>query len=363
MSKEQQMPRKALLLCAGMGSRLRPITYTSAKHVLPVANKPIIFYTIEALKSAGINDVGIVVGVNRHELMLEVGNGSRWGISITYIVQDNPLGTAHAVKLAEEWAAGEPFVMVLGDIMVENSIAPMLEEYRKDSPTAMLVLNHTDEPHKFGIAEVQNEQIVGIEEKPENPKSDLALAGIYLFNSQVFEAIDKIEESPRGELELPDAIGVLMAEGNTIKPYMLQGWWKDTGRPEDIIDVNRLLLDQIESRSIDGYVDKESSVVGRVVLHKTASLERSIVRGPAIIGPRAQIRDAYIGPYTSIGSGVSINGSEVEYSVVMEGSTIRGIRTRIESSLIGKNVTLTHAKAMPNVNNFVIGDNCLVSLV
>ena len=357
------MPRKAMLLCAGMGSRLRPITYTSAKHVIPVANKPIIFYTIEALHQAGINDIGIVVGVNRHELMQEVGNGSRWGIRISYIVQDNPLGTAHAVKLGEEWAAGEPFVMVLGDIMVENSIAPMLEEYRKATPTAVLALIHTDDPHKFGIAEVQNDQIVGIEEKPENPKSDLAVAGIYLFGPQIFDAIDQIQESPRGELELPDAIGVLMAEGHTIMPHMLKGWWKDTGRPEDIIDVNRLLLDRIESRSIEGYVDKESSIVGRVILHKTASLERAIVRGPAIIGPRAVIRDAYVGPYTSIGTGVNIEASEVEYCVVMEGSTIRGIRTRIESSLIGKNVTLTHSKAMPSVNKFVIGDNCVVSLV
>ncbi len=357
------MPKNALLLCAGMGSRLRPITYTSAKHVLPVANKPIIFYTIESLIEAGVEHIGIVVGVNRHELMHSVGDGSRWNIEISYIVQENPRGTAHALKLAEDWAAGEPFVMVLGDIMVENGIADLLADYESDPASAVLVLHRTDEPRKFGIAEIQNGDIVGIEEKPEHPKSDLAIAGIYLFEKPIFAAIEQITESARGELELPDAIRVLMSEGQRVRPFMLSGWWKDTGRPEDVIDLNRLLLDRIDGSGLEGSIDGESSVVGRVILDKDATVERSMIRGPAIIGAGATIRDAYVGPYTSIGDNVVVEGSEVEYSVVMEGSEIREIRTRIESSLIGKNVRLIRGREMPAVNRFVIGDSCEVSLV
>jgi len=357
------MIKKGLLLCAGMGSRLRPITYTSAKHVLPVANKPIIYYTIEMLKDAGIEEIGIVVGVNRHELMREVGDGSRWSVRVEYIVQDNPLGTAHAVSLARKWAKDQPFIMVFGDIMVENGVGSLLEKYRTNRPAAMVVLHRTDNPRQFGIAEIENGRIVGLEEKPEDPKSDLAVAGIYIFDSRIFDAISKVKTSPRGELELPDALRVLISQGLLVEPMMLTGWWKDTGRPEDMIDLNRLLLEGIREAWVEGAVDKESSVVGKVILDITATVERSVIRGPVIIGPGAVIRDAYIGPYTSIGRDVLIEGSEIEYSIVMEKSVISGIRTRIESSLIGKNVRLTRGKETPSVNRFVIGDSCEVNLV
>jgi glucose-1-phosphate thymidylyltransferase len=357
------MPSKALLLCAGMGSRLRPITYTSAKHVLPVANKPIIFYTIETLVEAGITDIGLVVGVNRLELQDVVGDGSRWDVNVSYIVQDNPLGTAHAVKIAEDWAEGEPFIMVLGDIVIEGGLRAFMDDYHTEKPSAMLMLHKTDKPRQFGIAEIQNGYIVEIEEKPERPKSDLAVAGIYLFDNEIFSAIDEIEVSPRGELELPDAIQVLMRRGLSVRPHMVEGWWKDTGRPEDVIDLNRLVLDSAENGDIHGNIDKESSVVGRVILDDSVVVERSIIRGPVIIGAGARITNAYIGPYTSIGEGCVIDSSEVEHSVIMEGSTIRGIRTRIESSLIGKNVELTLGNKVPHANRFVIGESCVVHLV
>jgi len=357
------MIRKGLLLCAGMGSRLRPITYTSAKHVLPVANKPIIYYTIEMLKDAGIDKIGIVVGVNRHEIMREVGDGSRWGISVEYIVQDNPLGTAHAVSLAQDWAKGEPFIMVLGDVMVENGVTALLEKFRATRPAAMVMLHRTDNPRQFGIAEIENGLIVGLEEKPEEPKSDLAVAGIYIFDERIFGAIAAIQSSPRGELELPDALRVLIKQGLAVAPMMLTGWWKDTGRPEDMIDLNRLILEAIRESWVEGAVDESSSVVGKVIVDMTAHIERSIIRGPVIIGPGATIRDAYIGPYTSIGRDVLIEGSEIEYSIVLERSQIIGIRTRIGSSLIGKGVRLTRGTEMPAVNRFVIGDSGEVNLV
>ncbi len=357
------MIRKGLVLCAGMGSRLRPITYTSAKHVLPVANKPIIYYTIEMLKDAGVDQIGIVVGVNRHEIMREVGDGSRWGVNVDYIVQDNPLGTAHAVSLAREWANGQPFITVLGDIMVENGVRTLLEKYRAARPAAMVVLHRTDNPRQFGIAEIENGLIVGLEEKPDEPKSDLAVAGIYIFDDRIFDAISAIEKSPRGELELPDALRVLIKRELPVAPMLLSGWWKDTGRPEDLIDLNRLLLEAIRESWVEGQVDKESSVVGKVIIDVTGNVERSIIRGPVIIGPGAVIRDAYIGPYTSIGRDVLIESSEIEYSIVMERSVISGIRTRIGSSLIGKGVRLTRGHEMPAVNRFVIGDSGEVNLV
>ncbi|HQI76227.1 MAG TPA: glucose-1-phosphate thymidylyltransferase [Candidatus Latescibacteria bacterium] len=355
------MLTKGLLLCAGMGSRLRPITYTSAKHVLPVANKPLIHYTIEMLHRAGITEIGIVVGVNRHEIEGAVGDGSRWDVKVDYIVQDNPLGTAHAVSLARDWAAGAPFLMVLGDILVENGINSVVEAFAKNQPASVVVLHKTENPRQFGIAEIENGRIVGLEEKPESPKSNLAVAGIYVFQPCIFDVIGNVKPSLRGELELPDALRELIARNLVVQPLMLEGWWKDTGRPEDMIDLNRLLLEKILEASCHGNVDGESSVVGRVVIESSAIVERSIIRGPVIVGPGSTIRDAYIGPYTSIGPGVTIEGSEVEYSIIMEKSVISGIKSRIGSSLIGKNVRITHERLMPSENRFVLGDSSLVN--
>ena len=357
------MIKKGLLLCAGMGSRLRPITYTTAKHVLPAANKPIIYHTIEMLQRSGVDNIGIVVGANRQEFLREVGDGKRWGVQIDYIDQDEPLGTAHAVKIAADWAGDDPFVMVLGDIMTQDGIETLLAQYDKDEPASMVVLHHTDHPKLYGIAEIDDGHIVGLEEKPEHPKSNLAVAGIYIFQRSIFDAIDTIKPSSRGELELPDAIRALITEGRVVDPFMLEGWWKDTGRPEDILDLNRLLLDELKQADIAGNVDSESVIVGSVIIDKTATVKRSNIRGPVIIGPGSVVSDAYVGPYTSLGADVTIDKTEIEYSVVMDGSFISGIRHRIGSSLIGKGVRLTHNATMPNVHQLVVGDSCQLNLV
>ena len=357
------MVTKGLLLCAGMGSRLRPITYTTAKHVLPVANKPLIHYTIEMLKAAGVTSVGIIVGANRDQLEGVVGDGSLWGVRVDYIVQDDPRGTAHAVGLAQEWAGDDPFIMVLGDIMVENGVGALLDQYHRDQPDAMLVLNRTDRPRQFGIAEIADGHIVGLEEKPEHPKSDLAVAGIYIFGPSIFAAIETVQPSPRGELELPDAIRTLITDGGRVDPCALVGWWKDTGRPEDIIDLNRLLLDGLSDSAVEGTVDSESSLTGNVVLDRTATVERSVIHGPVVIGPGAVVRDAFVGPHTSLDTNVTIEAAEIESSVVMEGSVIQGLPRRIASSLIGKNVRLIHDGAALDAHRLVVGDDSQVSLV
>lgn len=356
------MISKALLLCAGMGSRLRPLTYTTAKHILPVANKPILFSTIEMLQRAGIDEIGIVVASNKDDLMKGVGDGSRWGICITYIDQKTPLGTAHAVKVAEEWAASDPFVMILGDIVVENGIDALLTTYTAYKPDGVVVLHHTDRPKQFGIAEIRDDRIVGLEEKPEHPKSNLAVAGIYVFTESIFRAIDSVKPSPRGELELPDAIRTLIDDGKRVDPFMLEGWWKDTGRPEDIIDLNQLLLDQLASSRVDGTVDSESSIVGHVVIGESARIERSTIRGPVVIDSGAVIRDAYIGPHTSIGADVTVENAEVENSVILEHTTISNISTRITSSLIGKSVRVTGGNEESRLQRFVLGDTCQLTL-
>ncbi len=357
------MISKGLLLCAGMGSRLRPLTYTTAKHILPVANKPILFSTIEMLQRAGIDEIGIVVASNKDDLMKGVGDGSRWGVRLTYIDQKTPLGTAHAVKVAEEWAASDPFVMILGDIVVEQGVDALLLTYAESKPDGIVVLHHTDRPRQFGIAEICDGHIVGLEEKPEHPKSNLAVAGIYVFTESIFRAIESVKPSPRGELELPDAIRTLIDEGKRVDPFMLEGWWKDTGRPEDIIDLNRLLLDQLASSRLEGTVDSESSIVGNVVIEESARIERSVIRGPVVIASGAVIRNAYIGPFTSLGADVTVENAEIENSVVLERTTIANVTTRIGSSLIGKSVRLTGNDSVPKMNRLIIGDTCQLDIV
>jgi glucose-1-phosphate thymidylyltransferase len=247
--------------------------------------------------------------------------------------------------------------------MVENGISSVLDMFERERPAAIVVLHKTDAPRQFGIAEIDNGRVVGLEEKPETPKSNLAVAGIYVFDSRIFGVIDNVKPSTRGELELPDALRDLIAQDLLVAPLMLTGWWKDTGRPEDIIDLNRLLLEQLVEADVAGRVDAESSIVGRVVVSATATIERSIIRGPVIVGDGAIIRNAYIGPYTSIGPEVTIEASEVEYSVIMEKSMISGIRARIGSSLIGKNVRITHGQTMPSETRFILGDSSTVNLV
>ncbi len=352
---------KGLILSGGRGSRLRPITFTSAKQLVPVANKPILFYGIEALVASGIREIGIVVGDTRQEIRDAVGDGSRFGAAITYIEQEAPLGLAHAVLVSEAFLETEPFCMYLGDNLIRERLEPLVTRFREDKPNCQILLASVPNPNQFGVAELRDGQVVRLIEKPKEPPSDLALVGVYMFDASVFKAVKAIRPSARGELEITDAIQWLIDQGYIVRPHVIQGWWKDTGRLEDILEANRIILDTLMPRT-EGVVE-DSEVVGKVVVEAGAQLTRSMVRGPAIIGRGAVIENAYIGPFTSIGDGVTVRGSEVEHSILLEGASVSDVGGRIESSLIGRNVSIYRTVKKPRAFNFMLGDRSEVGLI
>jgi glucose-1-phosphate thymidylyltransferase len=352
---------KGLILSGGRGTRLRPITFTSAKQLVPVANKPILFYGIEALVESGIRELGIVVGDTRQEITDAVGDGGRFGAAVTYIEQEAPLGLAHAVLIAEAFMAGEPFVMYLGDNLIRTALKPLVDEFRTAAPAAQILLARVPNPQQFGVAELAHGRVVRLVEKPATPASDLALVGVYMFDRQVFEAVKAITPSARGELEITDAIQWLIDHGRTVVPRVIDGWWKDTGRLEDILEANRIILDTIERR-IDGEVEG-SEVLGKVVVEAGAKVVRSTIRGPAVIGRGAMIESAYIGPFTAVGDHATIRSSEVEHSIILEGSSITDIEGRIESSLIGRQVSIYRSGTKPRSYHFMLGDRSQLGLV
>ncbi|MSO40684.1 MAG: glucose-1-phosphate thymidylyltransferase [Solirubrobacterales bacterium] len=352
---------KGLILSGGAGTRLRPITHTSAKQLVPVANKPVLFYGIEALVEAGISEIGIIVAPETgDEIRAAVGDGERFGASVTYIDQDQPLGLAHAVLTAEEFIGASPFVMYLGDNLLREGITDLVRAFRESEPDALILLTRVDDPQSYGVAELDGDQVVRLVEKPKDPPSDLALVGVYMFKASIFDAARAIEPSGRGELEITDAIQALIDGGDKVEPHIVQGWWKDAGRLEDMLDANRLVLEDLVTR-IDGELI-DSQVDGRVVVEEGAVLERSVVRGPAVIGAGTRISDSYVGPYTSIDRNVVITGSEIEHSIVLEGSSIRELHTRMEASLLGKNVSLTRSDGMPKTLRFLVGDNAEIAI-
>jgi glucose-1-phosphate thymidylyltransferase len=352
---------KGLILSGGRGTRLRPITFTSAKQLVPVANKPILFYGLEALAACGIVEIGIVVGDTHAEIREAVGDGSRFGVTVTYLQQEAPLGLAHAVLIAEEFMAGDSFVMYLGDNLVRESLGPMVERFVADRPAAQIFLAHVRNPEQFGVAELgQGNRVVRLIEKPAKPPSDLALVGVYMFDPTVFDAVKAIRPSARGELEITDAIQWLIDAGRTVRPFVISGWWKDTGKLEDILEANRIILDTLEAR-VDGVVER-SDIVGKVVIESGAKVVESSIRGPAIIGRGAVVEQAYVGPFTSIGDGVVLRGSEIEHSIVLEGSSITNIGARIESSLIGRNVAIYRSETKPRSYKLMIGDRSDIGL-
>jgi glucose-1-phosphate thymidylyltransferase len=353
---------KGLILSGGKGTRLRPITYTSAKQLVPVANKPVLFRVIEAIKEAGITDIGIVVGDTAPEIKAEVGDGSRWGIKITYIPQEAPLGLAHAVKISQDFLTNDRFVMFLGDNVIEGGISPLIRQFGESSWNAQVVLTRVSNPQQFGVAELQNGRIVRLIEKPRDPPSDLALVGIYMFDSTIFEAVNAITPSWRGELEITDAIQWLVENGYTVYPYVHEGWWIDTGKMEDMLDANRLVLEELEPY-VAGYVDRDSKLVGKVTIEQGAEIINSVIRGPAIIGEETRIVNAYVGPFTSIYHHCLIQDSEVEHSIVLEQSHIIDIPQRIEDSLIGRNVEITRSPLKPRAHKLILGDNSRVGIV
>ena len=352
---------KGLILSGGKGTRLRPITHTSAKQLVPVANKPVLFYGLEALVAAGITDLGIVVGDTQAEIRAAVGDGSAWGARVTYIEQDAPRGLAHAVLISEPFIGRDPFVMYLGDNLLNRGITQFVEEFQREKPAAQILLTHVPDPEMFGVAELDGARVVRLVEKPKQPKSDLALVGVYMFGPEVFTSVKRIKPSFRNELEITDAIQDLIDRGLEVRPHLVEGWWKDTGKLEDMLEANRLILDTIDRR-IEGSVDAESRVEGKVVISPGASIERSIVRGPVIIGAGAKISSAYVGPFTSIGDEVEIRETEIEHSIVLAGASITGLATRVEDSLIGRNCRIYRLPVRPIAYRFMLGDNSEVGI-
>jgi glucose-1-phosphate thymidylyltransferase len=353
---------KGLILSGGAGTRLRPITHTSAKQLVPVANKPVLFYGIEALVEAGITEIGVIIAPETgEEIRQAAGDGSDFGASITYIEQEAPLGLAHALLTAEDYLGQSPFVMYLGDNLLRDGITDLVEGFRRSEPDALILLTRVDDPSSYGVAELNGERVVRLVEKPRDPPSDLALVGVYMFTPAIFEAAHSIKPSGRGELEITDAIDTLIESDRRVESHIVKGWWKDTGKLEDMLEANRLVLEDIEPR-IAGELDAESRVEGRVAIEKGAKLERTVVRGPAIIGAGARLTDSYIGPYTAIERDVVITGSEVEHSIVLAGSSIRDLQARMEASLLGKNVSLSRSEGMPKTLRFLVGDNADISI-
>jgi glucose-1-phosphate thymidylyltransferase len=354
-------PLKGLILSGGRGTRLRPITYTSAKQLVPVANKPVLFYGIEAMARAGIEEVGIIIAPETGgEVQTAAGDGSKFGLRITYILQDEPLGLAHAVLTAERFLDGSPFVMYLGDNLLQGGIDDLVAAFRSNEPDALILLTPVADPENYGVAELDGDSVVQLLEKPAKPKTDLALVGVYMFTSCVHDAARAIRPSDRGELEITDAIQHLVDSSRRVEPHIVRGWWKDTGRLEDMLAANRLVLDTIERR-IDGELI-DSQVDGRVVIEAGARLERSSVRGPAIIGAGARLTDCYVGPYTAVGDECTIERAEVEHSILLAGASVRDLNGRIESSLLGRNVKIARDDRQPRAYRFLVGDNSEISI-
>jgi len=351
---------KALILSGGRGTRLRPITHTSAKQLLPVANKPILFYGIEAIKEAGIKDVGIVVGETKNEIKNAVGTGKKWEINVTYIDQEAPLGLAHAVKISQEFIRDDSFVMYLGDNLIKDGITSLVKEFKKTRPNAQILLSRVPHPEQFGVVELKGKKVVRLIEKPKKPRSELALVGVYMFDKSIFEAVNKIQPSWRSELEITDAIQYLIDHKFTVRPHIITGWWKDTGKLEDILEANRIILEDLKP-CVNGKVDKASRLFGKVRIEKGTEIRNSVIRGPVIIGEDTKIVNSYIGPFTSVYFGVTIENSEVEHSIILENSKIRDIK-RIEDSLVGQNVEILKSKEKPSAYRIMVGDSSRVEV-
>ena len=352
---------KGLVLSGGAGTRLRPITHTSAKQLVPVANKPVLFYGLEAMRAAGIDDVGIVVGETRAEIEAAVGDGSRFGLRVTYLPQEAPLGLAHAVLIAEEFLGDSPFVMYLGDNLLKEGIAPFVRDFERSEPDALILLQRVKDPSEYGIAELQDGRVVQLVEKPKEPRSDLALVGVYLFTPAVFESVKAITPSARGELEITDAIQHMIDRGLRVEPHTVTGWWKDTGKLEDMLEANRLILSTIES-DLRGEV-VESTLEGPVQVGEGSLIERCTVRGPVVIGAGCRLSDTFVGPYTAISDGVVVEHAEIEHSIILENSRISRLGARMADSLIGRDCVIAHSEALPVAYRFMVGDSSQIGIL
>jgi len=359
----EEVNMKALVLAGGKGTRLKPLTNTMAKQLLPVANKPILFYVLDQIAEAGITDVGMIISPETGQWIKEaVTDGSRWEIQVTYILQPEPLGLAHAVKTAQDFLGDSPFLMFLGDNLIKGGIIQFVEEFKKRSPDALLLLKEVSNPCSFGVVELNSlGEIVRLEEKPKTPRSNLALVGLYLFSPAVHRAIAEIKPSRRGELEITDAIQKLIDRGKTVQSHILEGWWLDTGKKDDLLEANRLVLDDFLKRGVKGEVDSQSQIVGRVEVEQGAKVGNSTLRGPVSIAEGCQINNSFIGPYTSIGKETTIDTSSIEHSVILENCYVQGI-DRLSDSLIGRGAELTKASGKFKVIKLFIGDDAKIEL-
>ena len=352
---------KALITSGGKGTRLRPLTHTQNKHLLPIANKPILFNALEYVAEAGIVEVGIVTNEEGYEVREAVGDGSTWGLKITFIPQEAPLGLAHVVKISEDFIKKDPFVFYLGDNMVVGGIKKFIDKFKEEGSNCHLTLSRVKDPERFGVPEIQGSRIIGIEEKPQKPKSEFAVAGIYIYDHSIFEAVNAIQPSARGELEISDAHQYLLDKGKKVTFSEITGWWKDTGKPQDILEANRLVLENMKSK-IEGTVDKKSYLAGNITIEKGAKIINSHIRGPAIIGKNTVIENCYIGPFTSVGDHCKLKNSEVEFSILMSKCHILDVGIRIESSILGYDVEVVRCESRPRTHRFMIGDQSRVEI-
>lgn len=355
---------KGLVLSGGKGTRLYPLTYTRAKQLIPVANKPVLVRVIETIRAADITEIGIVIGDTGDEIREAIGDGSEWGVEVTYIPQDAPLGLAHAVKIAYEqgFLGDDRFVMFLGDNVIEGGISKLVKEFASSDWNSQIVLTPVEEPQHYGVAELdENGKIKQLLEKPKEPPSNLALVGIYMFDRNVYDAVHAIEPSWRGELEITDAIQWLVTQGHRVFPYVHRGWWIDTGKPTDMLEANARVLDEL-TPTVEGEVDANSLVGPRVTVQKGAKIINSVVRGPSIIGENTVIEDSFIGPYTSIYKNCEIRDSEIERTIMLEASRILNVPARIQDSLIGRQATVKHDERKPKALKFNLGDHSRVWL-
>ncbi len=352
---------KALITAGGRGTRLRPITHTRNKHLIPIANKPMLHYALEHVAEAGIREVGMIINQDDAEVTKAIGDGKKWGLKITYIPQESPRGLADCVRISQDFIGDEPFVFYLGDNMVVGGIRRFMEEFEGKKSNCHLTLAEVKEPRWFGVPEIKGGRIVSVEEKPEVPKSSYAVSGIYFYDSNIFEAVNSIEPSARGELEISDAHQYLISKGFTVTYSEITGWWKDTGQPSDLLEANRLVLENQEER-IDGEVNSNSQLSGMIVLEKGASVIDSHIRGPAIIGTGTVVENSYVGPFTSIYNDCRIRNSEVEFSIVLAHCEIIDVRVRIESSLLGDGARVVRSGSRPVGHHFIAGDGSVIEL-
>ncbi len=355
---------KAIILSGGKGTRLRPLTYTGAKQLVPVANKPILWYGIESIVAAGITEIGIIISPETGgEVKAKTGNGDRFGAKITYILQDAPLGLAHAVKIAQDFLGDSPFVMYLGDNLVQSQLNLFIDKFKGQNLDALTLLCEVENPSAFGVAKVDDRgKVLQLIEKPQNPPSNLALVGVYLFSPAIHQAIANIQPSARGELEITDAIQYLIDQHQNVQSFNLEGWWLDTGKKDDLLAANQIILDTCLESAVEGEVDESSKISGRVYIGKGSQIQNTTIRGPVTIGENCQIENCFIGPYSSIADNTTIIETDIEHSVILKGAKIIGIHQRIVDSLIGERAHLKIAPQRPKALRFMIGDDSQIEL-